>query len=309
MIETYTLSQVERKRVRTLLLDIVRDERNLEEHAFLDQALLFAQELPLELRRAFHRFKLHEPAPCLLVTNNPVEPSDVGPTPGSHLGPGVGRPLTLPQLLHGLYASLLGEPFGFETQQFGRVFNDLISIEGQPSNSSSGCGQIGLHTEDCVKPFMPDYLGLFCLRNDTGAQSLLSSIWELDLSDAIRDQLMTPEFPELAGGAKRALLFGSRSHPYLRYGSIDASRCDPRALHALRYLTEALEANRQAVTLRQGDGLYIDNFHTVHGRAPFTPLYGPQARWFSRLVMMRDLRRTRAMRAAAGSRVILDRAG
>src|SRR5271163_2685484 len=111
MIETYALSDADRAAVRTLLLEIARDMRNLEEQAFLEQAVLFAQELPLGIRRAFHRFKLYEAAPCLLVTNNPVEHEDVGPTPRSHASPGARRPLILPQLLHGLYASLLGEPF------------------------------------------------------------------------------------------------------------------------------------------------------------------------------------------------------
>jgi L-asparagine oxygenase len=304
MIETYSLSEAEKAEVRELLLEITSDDRNLDEHIFLDQALLFAQELPRGLRQILHRFKLHEPVPCLLITNNPILSSDIGPTPSGHAN----RPLGLPQLLHGLYASLLGEPFGFETQQFGRIFNDLISIEGQPGNSSSGCGKIGLHTEDCVKLFMPDYLGLLCLRNKRGARTLISSIFGREIPTEIRDILMSPIFPEVGGRTKRALLFGSPLRPYLRYGSVDSARCEPDGLRALRYLSETLEAERKAIALTPGDCLYIDNFYGVHGRDPFAPLYGPEARWFCRLVMTRDLRRTRPMRAAPGSRVMIERA-
>ncbi len=304
MIQIYTLSPEERPRVRAILERIGQDAENREEHAFLDKASLFAQELPVGIRRAFLNFRLRETAPCLLITGNPIGPDDVGPTPMTHWRPGMHRPLNLAQHLHGLYACLLGDPFGFESQQSGRVFNDLITLPDQPENASSGSGKIDLHTEDCVKPFMPDYLGLACLRNETRAQSLISSIRGRALPEDIRNILFEPIFPQLGGCTRRALLFGAREQPYLRYGSIDASRCDERALGALGRLTALLSEEQRSVTLLAGDFLYIDNFHAVHGRAPFEPLFGAHARWFSRIVIARDLRRTRPMRSSPEGRVM-----
>jgi hypothetical protein len=307
-VQTYRLSDDEREGVRALLAEIAADPRNLDEAVFLAQAVVFAQELPRGMREALYRFKLQEPIPALLFTNNPVTTADVGPTPSGHSNRGASSVLNIPQLMHGLYASSLGELFGFESQQYGRIFNDLISLEGQPDNSSSGCGAIGLHTEDCVKSFMPDYLGLLCLRNETAALTLVSSIVGRDLPADIRDTLMTPVFPELGGRSnKRCLLFGSSATPYLRYGSIDVARCDPEASRALQFLRECLETNRRAIALSQGDCLYLDNYHAVHGRAPFEPRYGANARWFSRVVVTRDLRRTRAIRASPGARVMIER--
>lgn len=304
MIETYTLSPEERAQVRAILEAIGQDAGNREEHEFLDKAPLLAQELPVGIRRAFLDFRLRETAPCLLITGNPIEPDDIGPTPMTHWRPSMQRPLNLAQHLHGLYACLLGDPFGFASQQSGRVFNDLITLPGQPANASSGSGKIGLHTEDCVKPFMPDYLGLACLRNETGAQSLISSIRGRTLPDDIRDTLFEPIFTQLGGGTRRALLFGAREQPYLRYGSIDAVRCDERGQRALRYLTALLAEAQRSVTLLTGDFLYVDNFHAVHGRAPFEPRFGAHSRWFSRIVVTRDLRRTRAMRSIPNERVL-----
>ena len=205
MSATFRLSEPERETVRALLIEIARDPENLDEKVFLDRAALHAHRLPLRLREALYEFKLRETTPYLLFANNPVLPADVGPTPQTHWQVGQSRPLNLPQLMHGLYSSLLGEPFGFETQQFGRIFNDLISIEGQPPNSSSGSGKVGLHTEDCAQPFMPDYLGLLCLRNETRAETLVSSLWNVPIPEEIRRTLQQEIFADNrpgSGGSK-----------------------------------------------------------------------------------------------------------
>jgi L-asparagine oxygenase len=306
ILATYVLSKSDRANVRDLLNEIAGDPNNLNEAVFLDKAAVMAQALPLPIREAFYEFKLRERSPLLLVTNNPVLPSDVGPTPDAHWLPGQARSLNLPQLMHGLYASLLGEPFGFETQQHGRVFNDLISIEGQPPNSSSGAGPIGLHTEDCVHPFMPDYLGLLCLRNDTRAETLVSSLIDVDIPEDVRQILFRNAFGNLGSRVRtRSILFGDPARPYLRYGSVDRVSCDHAMNRALRSLSDALEKRRQSIALLQGDCLYVDNFLAVHGRAAYEARYGAASRWFCRLVMVRDLRRTRAFRASPDSRVML----
>jgi L-asparagine oxygenase len=312
VLRTITLAENERIAVRKLLVEIGRDTENLDEKFFLDHAALLACELPYRIREALYEFKLREEYPGLLMVNNPVFAPDVGPTPQSHWRQGQTRTLTLPQLMHGLYASCLGEPFGFETQQDGRLFNDLIPIKGQPPNSSSGTGHVGLHTEDCYQPFMPDYLGLLCLRNDERAVTLMSSLWHVDIPEQIRQLLFREEFPATAPGRpganappKRAILFGDLEHPYLKFGSIDREACTREMLDAFRFISDALERSQRPVTLSQGDCLYLDNFVAVHGRSAYRCEYGSNGRWFCRLVMARDLRRTRIYRGSPDKRVML----
>jgi L-asparagine oxygenase len=312
MLRTFQLSEDERIALRNLLVEIATDTKNLDENSFLDRAALLAHELPPRIREALYEFKFREEYPGLLITNNPVFAHDVGPTPQSHWRPGQTRPLTLPQLMHGLYASSLGEPFGFETQQDGRLFNDLIPISGQPSNSSSGTGHVGLHTEDCYQPFMPDYLGLLCLRNDEKAVTLISSLCHVEIPANMRQVLFTEQFaarsPNSVGAVaplKRAILFGDVNRPYLKFGSIDREACSAEMLAAFRFVSDALEQNQQPVILSQGDCLYLDNFVAVHGRAAYQCAFGANGRWFSRLVMTRDLRRTRVHRGAPDKRVML----
>jgi len=310
MLNEFCLSEEDRLAVRNLLEELGRDPKNLEEESFLERAALLSQELPVRIRETFYEFKLRETSDGLLVTNNPIFPEDVGPTPGAHWAPGRTRSLGLPQILHGLYSNLLGEPFGFETQQSGRIFNDLIPIRGMQSNSSSGIGDIGLHTEDCAQPFMPDYLGLACLRNQQRAATTLSSLGTTTIPEDFLQVLFEEGFPaknSMNGGGNmtRTILFGDRKRPYLRYGSIDSSKCSSRMVAAMRFISETLDARRQTVVLNQGDCVYLDNFVAVHGRAAYPGEYGPNGRWFCRLVMVRDLRRVRMFRASPESRVML----
>lgn len=305
MLSQFELTDADRIAVRNMLVEIGRHQENLEETAFLDRAALLAQELPIRIREVFYEFKLRETSPGLLITDNPVSPEDVGPTPTAHWRQGEKRPLNLPQLLHGLYSSLLGEPFGFETQQGGRVFNDLISIPGSRDNASSGAGKVGLHTEDCFQPFMPDYLGFMCLRNEQHAVTTFSFLQNIDIPPSVRCTL-SEKYCASTKSNQQAILFGDVERPYLRYGAVDFDpKCDGDKIAAMHFLSDALHRNIQTITLSQGDCLYLDNFVAVHGRAPFEAEYGANGRWFSRLVMVRDLRRTRSFRAAPETRVML----
>jgi L-asparagine oxygenase len=306
VLNQFRLEDEQRKGVRNLLVEIAGHKENLEENTFLDRAALFAQELPLRVREVFYEFKLRESSAVLLLTNNPVLAQDVGPTPMAHYRHGEKRPLNLPQLMHGLYANLLGEPFGFETQQKGRIFNDLISIPDAPDNSSSGAGKVGLHTEDVseTQPFMPDYLGFLCLRNEQHSATTFSSLQNIDIPDNILCTLVEQSFP-YKNGTRRSILFGDPKRPYLRYSPVDLDRCTSEMTAAMQFLSAALRRNLQEYTLSQGDCLYLDNFVAVHGRAPFEVEYGANSRWFSRLCILRDLRILRPYKDSPESRIML----
>jgi len=306
MLIHFNLDEHDREQIRYLALSIAKECDNLEEIFFLTNAAVCAQELPRNIRRLFYSFKMSETAPGLLLTNNPVSAQDVGPTPSSHWRPGEDRPLNLPQIIHGLYAALLGEVFGFDTQQRGRLFNDLISIPGAASNSSSGDGKVGLHTEDIsqTQPFMPDYLGFLCLRNEQKAVTTLSSLQGISIPDATRRTLFEQCFP-FRSGEQRPILFGDPGRPYLRISPVEYERCSAEMLAARQLLMEALHRNQQTITLGQGDCLYLDNSFAVHGRAPFSAEYGAKSRWFSRVFVLRDLRRIRPFTASSESRIMV----
>ena len=310
MLRQFRLTDSDRLEVRDLLIEVYSDPNNREENSFLQRAALYAHELPIRIREALYEFKLRESSAGLLITNNPVSPEDVGPTPKAHWRPGERRPLTPPQIMHGLYASLLGEIYGFESQQFGRLFNDLIPIPGQPSYSSSGGGNIGLHTEDCFQPYSPDYIGLLCLRNEERAATTFSSLAESEIPEDIRRILFEESFAvnvPIGSGvipASGSILFGDPQRPYLRFTAIDKDKMTSEMASAREFVKEALGRNQQSVILKQGDSLFLDNMVAVHGRRAFEPNYESNGRWFCRIIVSRDLRKTRALRSAPDGRVV-----
>ena len=312
MIKIVELSEAERQDIRAMLLQIKQDSQSVDETWFLEHCPVFAHELPRRIRSIFHDFRTKECPSCILVKNNPITSEDISPTPSFHRRRGEIHQLKLGQFLHGLYMSLLGEPFGFRSQQNGRVFNDLIPIQNCPANSSSGHGDVGFHTEDCIQPFMPDYLGFLCLRNEEKAKTKLSSITELTIPEETVDVLFQNIFPRFKGSNKvpdsgqqgMSALFGDRARPYLRYGSFNEAAFTPAAHEALSLLSAQLKEKARTVILEQGDCLYVDNFYTVHGRVAYEPRYDGTGRWFCRLVANRDLRKLRTLRESPECRII-----
>jgi len=312
------LTDTEHEEVRELVDRIAMEPTNHEEFSFLQRAAVYAQRLPPRIRETFYEFKLRETDYALLVSNNPIQASDIGHTPQRHRSADESI-ISKPMMLHAMHASLLGEPFGFRTQQSGHVFNDVIPIKEQAavSNSSAGSDEkFGFHTEDCFHPHMPDYLGLLCLRNLEQAATYISSLRDVTIPPHIKDVLFENRFwiranpmhkqvnPDLI--QRKSILFGDRNNPYLRINTalLDLKDYDEETAGAMKFVINALERNRVSVVLRAGDCLYVDNFQAVHGRDAYRPNYGPHARWICRVVVARDLRKSRDLREKPDSRII-----
>jgi hypothetical protein len=166
---------------------------------------------------------------------------------------------------------------------------------------------LSLHTEDAFYSFRADYVGLFCIRNGNGAVTYLAPCPIDNLSPSDVDELFRAQYffrPDLSHISQSALsgafidqpaavLFGSRSSPYLRvdpdFMNIESS--PPRAVQALTTLQVALNANIETITLSAGDALFVDNCRAVHGRSSFVAKYNGTDRWLLRTNIARDLRK------------------
>jgi alpha-ketoglutarate-dependent taurine dioxygenase len=103
-----------------------------------------------------------------------------------------------------------------------------------------------------------------------------------------------------------ALLFGHRDEPYLRINlnSMGDLGDDVEAESAIQELMASLHRNTFEIPTSAGDYLYLDNYRTTHGRAPYTPRYDGSDRWLRRLYITSYLRKSRHLRASAPGRVI-----
>ncbi len=309
----------EAARIRALLAEITADRALLDQHAFLEHAHLFAQELPRRIRQTFYRFKREEAAPILHVTNNPTLAGGPGPTPAGYVETEPGYQLNDAQILHGLYGSLLGEGIGFTSQRNGSVYNTIIpkpELEATANSSSGSRYDFGFHVEDAFHPARADFIGLVCMRNDEGAATTVSCIDGIELTPQQRDVLFEKRFrirhnpihatSGLVAEERQEVLFGHPDRPYVRINAaaLELAEYDALERAALENVLDHFERNKTAIVLRSRDCIYIDNFRCVHARDAYQARFGPGARWLSRVVFTSDLRKSRALRENLLTRAI-----
>jgi enduracididine beta-hydroxylase len=232
---------------------------------------------------------------------------------------------------------------GWSTQQAGHHVHDVIPIKGHEHEQlgSSSEELLTWHTEDAFHPYRGDYLGMMCLRNQEKAATTVASIDKIQLEPDEVKLLFEPRFTirpdeshleknksglqewqndssNLLKSAyqqinqmnknpeKIAVLYGDPQNPYIRIDPyfMDELKEDQQAQKALNKLIQAIDAKLTDMILQPGDFCFIDNFKAVHGRKPFKARYDGKDRWLKRVIITRDLRKSRSARATCTSRII-----
>lgn len=323
--------------IRRLLVDLKARYGSAENEEFLRNATLFAHEMPMRVRKLVHDFKQLEPRSAVLVVAGfPIEESKIGDTPDHWKNEKDRERVVEEEIYLVLIASLLGECIGWATQQAGRIVHDIAPIEAHREEQlGSGSEQLlWWHTEDAFHPYRGDYIGMLCLRNPDAVPTTFANLRGLDeLSDEHRKLLFEPHYtirPDESHQAKNksdaqsldasyeeiekmnqapekiAVLFGDPAEPYARLDPYFMDPVDdpPEAQQALEALIAILDRDLKDLTLEQGDVCFIDNFQGVHGRKPFTARYDGTDRWMKRVNVVRDMRKSRPIRASATSRIM-----
>jgi enduracididine beta-hydroxylase len=302
-------------------------------------AAVHAYGLPPRLRGFLLRMRAQEHDATFAVEGFPVDDAAIGPTPARWgQQPDPSTTLALEACL-ALSGSVLGDLFGWATQQDGALIHDIAPNPDDADSQvgSSSAELLWWHTEEAFHPLRCDYLGLLCLRNHDRVPTTVGSVGDVELDTSMREVLFEPRYrirpddshladrrtlsrPEgkkgrlLAAARQRidrmdrepqrvALLSGDPDAPYLAvdpyYTDIPAD--DPDAVHAFDSLRAQLDKALVEVVLEPGSILFIDNFRAVHGRAPFHARYDGTDRWLKRVNITRDVRKSRAHRLSSDS--------
>jgi hypothetical protein len=283
---------------------------------FAVNAATYAGEIPRRIRSEVYEFKSMECYPAIVISGNPTFESAGRETPPA-IQEGLNA-VDMPgdEILHMLYASMLGDVFAWDCTQFSNIVNYILPIEADMDRAiSSGSARVfDLHTEDAFHIDAGSYLGLFCIRNEERGATIISYVGDVDLSDRGFEKLWNDSFlirPNVAhrtsgSGDYRSILFGARESPYIRanFNIIDGCARDTESMDALTRLYERLYDVRQEIVLGSGDVIYLDNFRTLHGRDVYRPIYGGSGRWLKRLYISGDIRLSRSQRSAANARII-----
>jgi Fe(II)/alpha-ketoglutarate-dependent arginine beta-hydroxylase len=328
--------------ITSLAEDIACSCQSVEDEEFLGVAATYAQELPRGLRRFLNALRLAESSAACVISGYPVDDAKIGHTPAHWLERPVPNSTLQADIVFLLCACLLGDPIAWSTQQDGRVMHDVLPIKNHEwEQLGSGSREIlTWHTEEAFHPLRADYIGLMCLRNPDQVETTYASVDDIALSPDVAKILREPIFPirpdrshlpanrgsaELHGKraeltercyawiqamdahpAGVAVLDGSDDKPYLRADPyfMDLVREDARAAAALAKLCDQIDANIKGYALAAGEILFLDNYRAVHGRRAFQARFDGTDRWLRRLNVTRDLRKSRASREKANSRVI-----
>lgn len=255
----------------------------------------------------------------LLIRGHLVDQTELGPTPAHWRERDYLRSCVEEMTLL-LYATALGEPFAWATQQDGHLVHNVIPIQAD-EHEQLGSGSkslLTLHTEDAFAENRGTYVLLMCLRNPQHVATLLAVPHASQLPQDLLGRLfekryfILPDHSHLPTRnsprqsahndqqfqvieefthkpAPVAILSGNRTSPSLRYEPyyMDWERVDDKSKRALVALDSNLKANLLDIVLAPGDILVINNDKAVHGRRPFSPKYDGTDRWLKRVNVRR----------------------
>lgn len=341
----YLLSDQEISIINSMLDEITSQYESVENDDFLHNVSVLAQELPIQIRKAFNDYKLLEcGSGILLISGYPIDDKTIGDTP-EHWAPKRNPPSAFrEEVLLALFGSLLGYLFGWATQQGGHIVHEVHPIKGKENEQVGASSEqlLTWHSEDAFHPYRGDFLGLVCLRNSDNIATTVASIDALELDEAKVKVLFEPRFVirpdeshleknKLAdtqasgksglqtGNAyqkinqmnnnpvKMPVLFGHPESPYWRLDPYFMGKLedDDEAQSALDALIQVVDATVWDLVLQPGDFCFLDNYIVVHGRRPFKARYDGTDRWLKRVNVTCDLRKSREARNLNTSRVIL----
>ncbi|MEZ4753318.1 MAG: guanitoxin biosynthesis L-enduracididine beta-hydroxylase GntD [Bdellovibrionota bacterium] len=317
--------------------ELVLKFKSAENFKFLVDAPLLARNLPLELAEIVHNFRSEKIRSSAIIVNLPIFDLDLGQTPPTwQLAADIPhKEVQTLEFLLVLLGTYLGTPFGFKTQQDGRIIHDILPMK-KHEDEQLGCGskdELVWHTEDAFHPYRGSYLALMCLKNPDYVPTTYCSINDISINDEIKSLLFEKEYfilpdnshlpsnnsieqvystnfnqiqqmtdhPELV-----SILSGSWKNPYMRIDPyfMPTKSLSEHHLDAFNQLVKAINSSLQDICLRCGDVLLIDNDRAVHGRRSFSATYNGSDRWLKRLNISANIRLSRALRSSSLSYVI-----
>jgi Fe(II)/alpha-ketoglutarate-dependent arginine beta-hydroxylase len=318
--------------IERITRSIASEFTSVESDEFLARAPLLAHRLPDRVREFLLRLHAEE-FPVGIISGHRIDDQAIGPTPEHWQTRTVPSPTLALEAIIVLYGSLLGDVFGWATQQDGRLVHEVLPIRGYEHEQVGFSSEETLtwHTEDAFHPLRGDYLILGCLRNPYDVPTTVGILDEVCLNSDDEAILFQPRFiikPDNSHTPQNntvddldafneiqrmneqpdpiSVLYGADSAPYMRLDPyfMDIVDGDQAAAAALEALVQEFDLRMNDVVLQPGDVCILDNFRVVHGRKPFSARFDGTDRWLKRINVTRDLRKSRHQRATVGSRII-----
>tara|TARA_R110002095_G_scaffold94790_1_gene82773 strand:+ start:230 stop:1243 length:1014 start_codon:yes stop_codon:yes gene_type:complete len=334
-----TLSATQKQQIDLLITKLQQAFSSTESEDFLCECQLESANLPKSLRKHFYelRTQIHKSG-FFLLEGFDVDDNKIGETP-QHWDTSWENNSTLrEEIFQCLISCSLGEPFGWNTQENGRVLRNIVPIEADKNEQLGGSSSVPLfwHIEEAFHPHRAEMMTIMCYRNNERAGTNICSITQMNIPEQYLIILKQPRFliepdkshfPEnnkskhwelqseeflkiksfLLNPAPAPVISGPEGHERLVIDQafMSAVDGDKEATEALEWLYQHMDEVRTTVQMNPGDVVFLDNRRVAHGRAIYKPNYGPQARWLRRINIAADLTKSFEWKKAPYARKIL----
>ena len=260
--------------------------------------------LPDPLLLLLSLFRTYAKAPGAMIMRGLPIDVPLPPTPSD--GGRANKTTFVTEAMLGMIAHIFGEPYSYASEKKGEIVQNIVPVpskEHMRSNEGS-LSDFLLHTENAFFDFRPDYLLLFGLRAG-GSLAATTVVYARDalalLDDVTIRTLSRPLFRISAPESFRAghdrqvwspptpVILGDRDMPESRLNFNGITALTSTAVKALDALQAACSRVMVKICLQPGEMLVIDNRKALHGRTPFAPGFGPEARWLQRAYVRSNL--------------------
>jgi hypothetical protein len=233
-IATYHLSPRDIEILDELIVSAKDKYIYAENDSFIRNARMIANNLSDELKQFLYSSDRQSHGGIFVIKGFGL--GELPPTPSTWFKEDSYEPTFKSDFAAIILTSIFGEPFGFETQQPGKLIHDILPMKGNEhaQEGSNSLEQLNFHTEDTFHPFRADHICLVCLKNPTNVGTLVSCPLHYDLSSGVKDSLFENRFyhlpdnthrGELHNLTKNSILFGNVDSPYVRFDD-DFTVCD-----------------------------------------------------------------------------------
>lgn len=325
--------------IQVIIGDLAQKYDSVESQEFIEECTLQANRLPYRIRKILYDFRNQKTNPgFLLFEGFQIDDAKISATP-AHWDTAWSNPNILrEEIFQCLICSGLGDLFGWLTQENGRFLRNIVPIEADKDEQLGGSSSVELlwHVEEAFHPQRADMMTIMCYRNNEKAGTNVCSLTQMDIPQEVFNILSQPRFtiePDkshflqnnksqhwelntehfqkikafLANPNPTPVIYGPRNFERLVVDQafMHSLPGDQEAEEALNWFHQHMTERKITVEMKSGDILLLDNRKTVHGRTPYKPNYGPQARWLRRGNITTDLTKAYEWKTTPDSRTIL----
>lgn len=198
-------------------------------------------------------------------------------------------------------AKLIGSPFFYAREKNGEIIHNVYPVKHRETlqTHESSKVELSLHVENAYFDARPDYLALYCLRQDhekkavTSLVDIIVVLSKMDPIDVAELQMPvfivpSPQSHHMAMGKEEwslpRPLYENPGNPKLTYHFPGMEALDLKAQNALdRFEKTARRVDVICHIALHPGNLLFRNHKVAHGRSSFVPRYQGDDRWLQRV--------------------------